>query len=76
MYKLLLAHSWFPRVCCAEEHCHEVPCDLIEHLGNWWTYIDRTFSESQHGFSPDGLCYACIEGYNNFCIFTPIPGVS
>jgi len=33
---MMLAHSWYPGICCGEQDCKPVACDqLVEDRGGW-----------------------------------------
>ncbi len=81
---LLLAHSWYPSRCCADQDCKEVPCEQVERLGpaskegNIYRYRPsateyRDFQANQHAYSPDGRCHVCLYVRSPRCIFTPVP---
>src|SRR5260221_11021510 len=75
--KWQLVHSWYPPECCAEEHCHIIPCKDIIVKGYEYLYHGMTFFSNHIRVSPDGLCHACWStikdgSFHPFCIFIPL----
>lgn len=68
------AHSWYPQPCCAESHCHPVPCDqLIEQPNGDVTYrlTDLIITVPAQAVQPsqDKLCHICIIAGSGVCAF-------
>lgn len=70
------AHSWYPQNCCAEGHCHPVPCGEITRSDGGYLWRDLFFRDALHAWSPDGDCHVCAGGATPYCIFTPMPAQS
>ena len=62
------AHSGYPSDCCAEQHCHPVPCDEMHVNANGWMWHDMEFVWQSVRASPDGRCHACHMGGTPVCI--------
>ena len=70
MMCLILVHWLYSNECCAETHCHPVPCNEIVDLGNGWKWHDRQFTKWMLRVSPDGGCHVCIAS-GPLCIYLP-----
>jgi hypothetical protein len=63
-------HSWYPGACCAENHCHPVPCDeLLERSDGNWIWYNFVFNRSVVKPSEDRFCHVCTIGANGVCAF-------
>jgi hypothetical protein len=38
---LILAHDWYPKICCDESHCRPVDCEEISYDSDWQRYMWR-----------------------------------
>lgn len=67
---VILAHSWYPDSCCAENHCHPVPCDELNELtdGSWQWYTFN-FTPDKVKPSQDRYCHVCTMGPGGVCAF-------
>jgi hypothetical protein len=70
-FVVILAHWLYANECCADEHCHPVPCDQVKDLGNGWQWWDYVFDKSELKVSPDGNCHVCVSGPKSLCIYLP-----
>lgn len=79
---LQLAHSWYPTMCCENNHCHPVPCAEIQVNGDGYKYTGEwapggvVFEKGQVKPSQDAECHVCIvqtalKTLNGVCIFIP-----
>jgi hypothetical protein len=70
---LILAHDWYPKICCDESHCRPVDCEEISYDSDWQRYMWHgiKFFRDRAGISPDGKCHVCTVGGNKtgLCIF-------
>jgi hypothetical protein len=68
----VLVHMFYSNECCAQVHCHQVPCDQVQEQGSrgwlWWGHM---FDRSKLRDSPDGNCHVCVNGDASFCIYLP-----
>ncbi len=66
----ILVHDWYPQTCCAEKHCHPVPCsELLEQADGSWVWQGYTFMNSLIAPSQDALCHVCTQGTLGLCAF-------
>ena len=66
---ILLAHDWYPRECCNDHDCIQIPCG---ELGTGATFQGKKPLRLEK--SPDGKCHICIGGGgrgNFYCAFIP-----
>ena len=82
LFALVLAHSLYDPDCCANQHCHPVPCEQIEAMAWGWVWHPLghaavTFHRGSYKPSPDGECHVCVApitdepGLNGICIYLP-----
>ena len=63
-------HSWYPQACCADNHCHPVPCDeLLEQADGSWAWYTFRFNRNLVAPSQDKHCHVCTIGPNGQCAF-------
>lgn len=67
---LVLAHLFYSQECCAEQHCHPVPCDSVVDMAEGWKWQGHTFNKQQLRISQDGECHVCIAAAP-ICIYLP-----
>lgn len=66
----LLVHDWYPKQCCSDRDCHQVPCAEISVSGDYYLWHRIMFFRRSAQMSPDGLCHVCVsETKNGVCIF-------
>jgi hypothetical protein len=67
---VLLAHSWYPQACCADQDCHPVPCENIHKIGSDYEWNQIVFPPEMVHSSHDALCHACasLNGHPH-CLF-------
>jgi len=60
----------YPHACCANQHCHPVPCEEIleQNDGSWIWYTFR-FNKNVVKPSEDKRCHVCTIGPNGVCAF-------
>lgn len=68
---VLLIHGWYPQSCCADTHCHPVPCDQLVEESNGWRYIpdNRVFPFAVVYPSKDRNCHICTNNSLPLCAF-------
>src|SRR4249920_688679 len=70
----LLAHEWYPRECCSDMDCQQVPCNEIYLSGGNYHYKSFSWPTNQLRTSPDGHCHVCISVLQKpLCIFMDSP---
>jgi hypothetical protein len=67
---LFLAHWLYSDACCSGDHCHPVPCNEVQDIGEGWRWKDKTFDRHMLKVSPDGNCHVCVAAAP-VCIYLP-----
>jgi hypothetical protein len=69
---LVFVHSFYSAECCANKHCHPVPCGEISTTATGFTWNAIFFDRSVLKVSQDGDCHVCVENeaYGR-CIYLP-----
>src|SRR5262245_29076407 len=63
---VILIHSWYPKQCCGDWHCHPVPCSEIHRSadGNYLWHRGRNddvmFYREDMQVSQDSQCHVCV----------------
>jgi hypothetical protein len=76
---LLLAHGWYEPDCCADEHCHPVPCSELYYRADgfifWHNYRFWPDTPLTHIKNPrpskDGQCHVCVVADTGICVYVP-----
>jgi len=70
---IMLAHSWYPPVCCGGHDCHPTPCAEIVVSHGVWRWHDLAFANEQVLPSADDQCHVCHSpgGFGAYCLFVP-----
>jgi len=69
---LLLAHEWYPSICCNGHDCRQVSCATLVHRYGYWEYLPRRVRFGAAQVSPDRYCHVCItETDIGICLFVP-----
>lgn len=57
---MTLTHSIYDYACCADRHCHPVPCGEISRTETGWRWKEFEFNIVLFHASPDGKCHVCV----------------
>ena len=68
---VILVHSWYPQSCCADTHCHPVPCDQMIEQPNGDILFNGLIRVPANSVQPslDQQCHICIIAGSGTCAF-------